>query len=297
MAMDIRQLRYFVTTVEEGTISAAARKLHISQPPLSTQLRLLEAEYGITLFERGSRQISLTDAGKMLYRYACEILTLENAAAEDLQNLRLCRKGSIRMGLISSADSPRLYNGLHRFHAEHPDIDFKIFEGNTYELLDDLKKGKIELAVIRTPFPESDLKKLVLQTDPMCAAGNTGMMFSLFPDESAPLPLKDLAGVPLIIYRRWEKILREAFEREGIEPEIICTCDDARTGLSFASAGIGICLLPASIANYRQDTRSIPLCEPSLTSSICFVRLRSQELTQSAESLYQLLGGLFKDAR
>ena len=100
--MDIRQLQYFTAVVENGTISEAARKLHISQPPLSTQIKALESECGVTLFERGARHITLTEAGRLLYRHAVQILSLEKAAEAEMQNLRTGKQGSIRIGLISS---------------------------------------------------------------------------------------------------------------------------------------------------------------------------------------------------
>ena len=78
--MDLRQLSYFATIVEEGTITGAARKLHISQPPLSHQMHLLEKELDAVLFIRGARQIKLTEPGITLYRYAMEMLELEQVA-------------------------------------------------------------------------------------------------------------------------------------------------------------------------------------------------------------------------
>ena len=78
--MDLKQLKYFVTVAEEGTISAAAKKLFMSQPPLSTQMKLLEQELGCPLFERGQKHIRLTDTGKLLYDRAQNILKMEAKA-------------------------------------------------------------------------------------------------------------------------------------------------------------------------------------------------------------------------
>lgn len=91
--MELRQLECFSAVVEEGSISAAARKLHMSQPPLSLRMHQLEEECGVTLFVRGARQITLTEAGTLLYRYAKEILELSLAAGADLENLRRGRRG------------------------------------------------------------------------------------------------------------------------------------------------------------------------------------------------------------
>ena len=114
--MELRQLECFAAVVEEGSISAAARKLHMSQPPLSLRMHQLEAECGVTLFVRGARQITLTEAGNLLFRYAREILELETAAGADLESLRRGRRGNIRLGLISSCGCRELYDGIRRFH-------------------------------------------------------------------------------------------------------------------------------------------------------------------------------------
>ena len=101
--MELRQLSYFTTIVNEGNISQAAKKLNISQPPLSHQMKLLEAELGVTLFERGSRRIRLTPAGKTFYDRALAILDLSQAARTELTAQKQEIQGIVRLGIISSA--------------------------------------------------------------------------------------------------------------------------------------------------------------------------------------------------
>ena len=101
--MELRQLSYFTTIVNEGNISQAAKKLNISQPPLSHQMKLLEAELGVTLFERGSRRIRLTPAGKTFYDRALAILDLSQAARTELTAQKQEIQGVVRLGIISSA--------------------------------------------------------------------------------------------------------------------------------------------------------------------------------------------------
>ncbi len=181
--MELRQLECFAAVVEEGSISAAARKLHMSQPPLSLRMHQLEAECGVTLFVRGARQITLTEAGNLLFRYAREILELETAAGADLESLRRGRRGNIRLGLISSCGCRELYDGIRRFHTSHPDISFVIREGNTFDLQEDIRENRIELAVIRTPYRDASLEHITLRTDPMAAAGALPGT-----DDEGPLP-------------------------------------------------------------------------------------------------------------
>ena len=100
--MNIKQLQYFVTIVENGTITAAAKKLGISQPPLSAQMKLLEEELGVTLMERGARQVRLTDAGRILYRRAVSIVELTDTTLKELTDFRSGISGVLRLGTVSS---------------------------------------------------------------------------------------------------------------------------------------------------------------------------------------------------
>ena len=100
--MDLKQLSYFVKIVEEGSISGAAKKLFMSQPPLSSQMKLLETELDCTLFERGSRTIHLTEAGETLYNYSRSLLQLSNVAKQETMNAARHFNGVLRIGIVSS---------------------------------------------------------------------------------------------------------------------------------------------------------------------------------------------------
>ncbi len=282
--MDIRQLRYFTAIVEEGNITAAAKKLNISQPPLSTQMHLLEEELGTLLFERRARQIHLTETGTVLYQYAREILDLEFVAREEIGNIRAGKKGSLRIGLISSCDSEELYRGFRMFHTAFPEMAFKVYEGNTYELLENLEKERIELAVVRTPFQGRNLEKVTLKTDFMMAVGQPGT----FSGEAKECFLRELAEQPLILYRRWEKIIRSIFEKEDLMPKVVCVNDDARTSLQWAAAGFGTAIVPASILNWRSGLETRKLLDQELVSDLVLVRAKNRRLSEGAVRLYQI---------
>ena len=109
--MDLKQLKYFVTVAEEGTISAAAKKLFMSQPPLSIQMKLLEQELGCPLFERGQKHIRLTDTGKLLYDRAQNILKMEASMRQDIEACSRTEKDTIRLGVVSSVICTRIPGG------------------------------------------------------------------------------------------------------------------------------------------------------------------------------------------
>ena len=154
--MDFKQLLYFTTVVDEGTISAAARKLHMTQPPLSTQLRLLEDEVGCLLFERGPRSIRLTDAGRIMYDRAVLLLRMSSQLTDELDACTRGSHGTLRIGIISSVGSTLCCDWFRGFLEKYPDVGFEVSEANTYQLLEKLQDGVLELAIVRTPFPAGD---------------------------------------------------------------------------------------------------------------------------------------------
>lgn len=158
--MDIKQLKYFYVIAEEGQITSAAKRLHLSQPPLSYQLKNLEDELGVKLVERGSRNIKLTDAGLILYKRAKQILSLTKSTVDELKDFNQGTQGTLSIGTVSSSGASLLDSRLSIFHDKYPFINFEIYEGNTYELLEALTKGIIEIAIVRTPFNNSGINSI-----------------------------------------------------------------------------------------------------------------------------------------
>ena len=268
--MTFDQMQYFAAVVEEGSISAAARRLHMSQPPLSLQIRNLESEYGVQLFERGARQIRLTEAGRLLYRHAVHSLELRALLDEDMRNLRAGRKGSVRIGIVSSGECQELMDCIAEFHRKNPDVSFQ---------------AEDDLAVIRTPFPDHALDSVTLRRDRIMVVGSPERS-QMLPDGS--LSPKDLQDHPLIIYRRWEKILMEIFDEAQVSPNIFCVNDDARTCAQWAEADLGIALVPASILHAAYHLESRPFLADQLISEIRLVRQSHMPISGSANAFFDL---------
>ena len=130
--MDIRQLKYFLTIAEEEQITAAAKRLHMAQPPLSQQMKLLEDELDIQLFKRGPRRIHLTDAGKLLQKRARQILELSDSTIREITDCKRGVRGTLKIGTVSSSGSILLRQGMQNFYHHFPDAHFEIHEGNTF---------------------------------------------------------------------------------------------------------------------------------------------------------------------
>ncbi|MGI6116934.1 MAG: LysR family transcriptional regulator [Bilifractor sp.] len=289
--MDIHQLQYFIAVVEEGTISAAARKLNISQPPLSTQIRLLETELGTKLFVRGARQITLTPAGRTLYQYALEMTDIERQAIEEIREMSTGGTGTVRVGCISSSHVPEIYDGFYRFHEKYPLVRFKISEGNTFELEDMLARNELEMAFVRTPENFKNVRRLTIRHDPMMAAGRNDF-FRDIPSRKK-LTLRDLTDCPIILYKRWERTIRDSYALLKVDPQIICVADDIRTCLLWAEHGLGIIISPMQNIHGHPGLTRRTLAEPSLESSLELVIRKDEYISSNADALFNVFYELY----
>lgn len=248
--MDIKTLQYFIAVVESTSITKAAKALHISQPPLSHQLKQLEVELGTKLFDRGPRCITLTSAGETLYHRAKNIVDYTEETCREIKSIGDGDSGHIHIGVISSLSPNLLSDILNQFCTKYPNVQFDIHERNTYDLIDSLENNLIELAFVRTPFDNNHFNQMHLLKEPLVAYGHA----RFFSDVETPLLKSDFfRGKPLIIYRRWKYILDEYFKSEKIAPIYRCINDDAKSSLLLASSGQGIAIIPVGIANMIHD--------------------------------------------
>lgn len=276
--MDLHQLEIFIAIVEEGTLSAAAKRLHCSQPPLSYQLSNLEKELDVLLIQRGSRQCVCTEAGLQLYKRAQQILELSRLAASELHQDSNKISGTLRLGVISSATSILLNQDLNEFHKQYPEITFQLFEGNTFDLLEELRKGLLDLAIVRTPFKDN-VFKLHLQSEAMMAVSVKPIT------ANKVISIKELSQYPLILYRRFEKIVRNAFLNSECELKLACLNDDARTTYGWAEAGMGVGLVPASLLQmYDHDKLYVvPIDEDSFYTQVVVTYKNHETLAPPAK--------------
>ncbi len=293
ISMELRQLRYFVTVVEEKTVTAAAEKLNMTQPPLTAQLKLLEKELNCSLFQRKGRRLQVTEAGKHFYQKAAVILGMCDAAAKEMRDFDSGVAGTLQIGVVSSVQEGIFTRWLTAFAGTYPEIRYEIYSANTYQLLEQVRTGQLDLAVVRTPFSARDIGQKVLGEESLMAVG----MPDFFDGGNAPRPpdraitLRELEGKPLILYRRWEQILRAGFEAEGLFPEIRCCTDTAQATLALAGGGLGIGILPASAvsAATRAQMEVRVLREASLSSRIVMICQKPELLSRTARLFWEFM--------
>lgn len=233
--MELLQLKYYKAVVEAGSINAAAKKLRMTQPPVSMQIRLLENELGCTLFHRGSRKIELTEEGKIFYEHAVHILNMTESAGAAVSDCHSAVSGTLRIGIVSSLAELSVAKWFKGFAEEHPNINYELSDGSTCQLLEKLKSREIDIALIRQPFSARNFEYVSLKPQNLIVIGVDKYITKL----SEPVSLEQLSALPLIIYRRWMKVLDQAFAAKGLFPRIICVADDARPGRLHNCSYIG----------------------------------------------------------
>lgn len=252
--MNSKQLRYFLVVAQEKQITAAAKRLFIAQPPLSYQLKQLEKELNTKLFLRNAHGIELTDAGKEFQAYAEKILDLTDQAKEQVQRTANGEFGTIKLGSASSSASELPSANFKRLLKFYPNISFDIYEANTFGVLEKLNDGRIDLGIVRTPFDRRHLASKTLTTEKMVAVSSRKSLLG-----RKSLRLADLQNQPLIIYRRFESMFNASFAHQGFKPFYAVKCDDSRTAILWAQQGMGLALVPASIAGLYARGQFIPI--------------------------------------
>ena len=236
--MDIKELTNFIAIAENGSISKAARELHISQPPLTKQLQRLETELNVTLFERTSKGVTLTKKGRMFYRRALSLIAFSESIFSELNSKS---ESTINIGMISSSSAYSIML-IEKYLLENDD-SFSITEGITYNLLELLEKHLIDLAIIRTPFDMNKFFEYVkLIDDELVVVGRP----TFLNNDLEAIRFETLYSLPIIAARRWVSHIEKNMPESHGNLDFKYICDDNRTALSFATKGLCVALLPKS---------------------------------------------------
>lgn len=259
--MELRHLACFRAVVEAGSISGAARALHVSQPPLSETMKQLEGELGCALFVRGPRSIVLTEQGLWCYQKAVSLLDQVASLRQEVAEVGKVR--TLHVGLTSSS-VPVFAPLLERTDRS---LRFSIHEGNSFQVLELLAHGVVQCALVRTPVNLGACSHAVVARDHMIATG-------------AVSSLADFQGRELVLYRRYRQFLLDAFRRRGISPGPVTECDDARTAVQLSlSSGI-TAVVPATMASSCGRLPMFHLTDTDFQTEVLAVWLREDDGVQ-----------------
>jgi DNA-binding transcriptional LysR family regulator len=274
MNVELRQLRYFVTVAEELHFGRAAARLHMTQPPLSQAIAALEDGLGTALFLRNRRTVALTPAGSALLPEARRILGEAALLPELARRAASGEAGRLALAFITSADYSVLPPFLRRYSERYPGVQLSLQEATSDVQVDELLRGRIDAGLLIPPLPErarAELEYMKVIDEPLILCAPTGLL-----RRKGPVALRKLPSLPLIIFpREISPALHDAilscFRAAGITPAVGQQAIQMQTIVSLVSAGMGLALVPQSVANlmrpgveYRALADTTPLVETGI---------------------------------
>src|SRR6478752_198641 len=246
--MELRHLRYFVVVAEELHFRRAAERLHMSQPPLSQQIRALEEEVGATLLLRNQRKVELTASGAAFLERAREILDGGEDAARQARRVQRGEVGRLAVGFVGSAMYSFVPELLRGFREQAPDIGLRLHEMGTTEQLRQLDDGRLDVGFLRTPGRWPGLSfETVLEEEIVVA------MPDVHPLAQRPLVhAADLVGESLVLLTPagspgLRAALASSIAQLGGEEQIVQEVAEMQTVIGLVAAGVGISLVPESV--------------------------------------------------
>jgi len=273
--MDLRHLRYFVAVAEEGHVTRAAERLGMQQPPLSQQIKALEAELEVQLFRRKPRGVELTEAGESLLIDARRILDAVEAALAKARRTARGEQGRVAVGFTASAPfHPFVTRMIREFRAAHPLVAMPLEESGTGELVDALRSERLDVAFVRSAVSEAEgVAFYDLLEEPMVVA--LPASHRLARAARRGLPLGALAGEAFVLYRRaagpglYDAIVA-ACRAAGFSPRVEQEAPRITATLNLVAAGLGVTLVPRSLAGLQAESLIYrPLAgEPRLAAPI-----------------------------
>ncbi|MCC6829184.1 MAG: LysR family transcriptional regulator [Novosphingobium sp.] len=270
--MDLRHLRYFVAVAKERNFSRAAETLNIAQPPLSRQIRQLEEEIGADLFDRTTRPLRLTEAGRLLYQHAIQAI-----AGFDQVRTMMTRYGGAAarhfiIGFVGSVLYGHLPQVLRQFrHETSGAAEVTLIEMSSLDQVVALREGRIDAGFGRLRVDDDAVRRILLAEEPLVAA---------LPDDhplaalTAPLTLDRIAGESILLYPRpsrpsYADQVLSLFQDHGLTPASRQDVRELQTALGMVAAGAGIAIVPASAQSlHRPDLVFRPIAATDAVSPI-----------------------------
>ena len=296
--MELRQLRYFVAIVDHGSLSRAALVLHVAQPALTQQLRQLEDELGAQLLHRSAQGVTATDAGRLFYQHALAILKQVADARAAVAQSTGRPSGSVALGLPHSISGALALPLLTAARERYPEITLQLTEEISGNLIEQLKSGRLNLAVLfddgqlgqlaSTPLVEEDLMFICRSDSPFAPTGHA-------------VSLREALACPLIL----------PTQQQGVRPLLEQVARDTRLSLeniieinsiailrSALLADIGATLLPVAPLQADVDSGVLaawPLHSPAVSRTVTLCASKNIPLTNAAAAIARLVREVTED--
>jgi DNA-binding transcriptional LysR family regulator len=279
--MNLQQLHYVVASFEHGSFSAAAEALHLAQPSLSEQVRRLEAELGVRLFERVGRGLVATEAGRALRPHAEAALAAVEAARASVGAVRELRGGTATFGTFGTARSYLGTDLVEDFRSSHPDVRVRIVGQNSSETVDAIQSGALEAGLVVLPIDDRGLVVRPAMRDEILYVSADAERVQ------RAMTVRRLAAAPLILSEAsWgsedptRRQLRELAQRAGVTIEPQIDVEDVEVALELTARGLGDTIAPRGMLRRLAlpELGWVPFAEP-LYETFAFTWRRGAQLS------------------
>ena len=265
--MELRQLEYFVAVAEEASFTRAAARVRVAQPGVSAQVRRLEREVGEDLFDRAGRTVRLTPVGETFLPYARAALEAVDGARGAVDEHRGLLRGHVAVGMVVACGLPHVPDLLEAFHAEHPGVAITLSEANSDDLVDGLRTGRLDLALVGLAGdPLVGLESRVIIDEPLVAAVREDHALA----RRASIGLRalcDHALVSMPLGTGVRAALEDACAAAGVTPRVAFEAGDPGVVAQLAGRGLAVAVLPASVARAAPEgLHAIEVTRPRLRS-------------------------------
>ena len=292
--IELRHLRYFLAVAETSHFTKAAAKLHVTQPTLSHQIRQLEGQLNLPLFDRIGRRVQLTAAGELLLPHARRVLRELEDAQTALEELHELKRGELNVGIVQTVNACVIPEIVSRFSTAHPGVRVNCFELAVEDIESELHAGKLHLGVSFFPPTQNELAGEKLFTEELVAVVPDKHGFA----KRKRLRVAEIASEPLVLLPRkycTRQLIDEAFREARVEPRVRVEMNSVERILSTVREA-GLATLLPSLALCQRDAglRAIPLICPTPRRAIGILWPRDAQRRAAAQAFAQISGKVLK---
>lgn len=284
--MELRHLKYFVAVVEEQSFTKAAEKLFIAQPPLSRQIQNLESELGVQLFERGSRPLTMTEAGGFFYNHALQLLSQAEELKSMTQKIGVIDR-TITLSFVGSLLFGYLSKIIFLFKQRNAHLKIELIELSSIQQIEALKAKRIDIGFGRVDISDPEVKRTKLRDERLMLAVHAGHRLA----QQEGVFLKELVEEELLFYPKndqpnFSHQIQALFTAQNLKPEKVRYVREMALACGFAAAGDGMVIVPASAQNiHLTNLKFVPILDKNAISNVV-VSIRNEECTEDVQSFF-----------
>ena len=284
--MQLHQLAYALAVAEEESFTRAADRLHLAQPSLSRQVRLLEHELGVVLFNRGPGQgrVTLTPDGSALLPFMQRVLADVEATGAEARALSGMVRGRLAVGATPSLVTSVLAPALVSFHGSYPGIDLSVVEAGSHQLVPQVAAGEVDLALVVEPVTDPLVVTVPLFEDPLVLATAAGSALA----GRRRVGVRDLDGLDLVMFREGydlRAVTLDACAAAGVTPRLVSEGGEMAGVLAFVAAGLGAAVVPAIVLPGDGSLVGVPFSAPGLRRTVALAQRGDRALARPAQAL------------